>query len=998
MFLGADTWLALHDHPPSFVSHLGVAYPHVPASLVRETRATLQFRVDADAVAYFLAVPVGFAALNRTVPTSAEVREGTNGPVGTFGRDGLVSGSIDVAAGETASANVTNLTEASSSDVWVTAATRNGTLQSHVSLVDVRTRDMTPPGFLPVDVGGASAPRLFVGARSVDVASRLTEPGAAFLVVQSQETQAPTAARIRARALAGESGTCAVNATVATRVYGCGVFDLLEVTNHSAFYTVEDAPEFTSPNLLETPFRFDFRTRDATPRRRGAHPGRRAGGRLRRPRAIDQERNGPLGGGSGGAPAPTFEEVRAGVARGGLAPVASGRVDIRGASANLLGAASRALPVGAANGTVAVVRLHTETAYDLHAVFADDQNANDPGVNFNATVISLARVVTARRDGPARRRPRRRKRHVRRVHARPHRRRTREGTLRGGPRWRPAPTPFADAPTPEEVVAGTGRRRSARRGVGRICRRRFRRRPRRGSNRRRRRRESSRARRMRERWFLRRERGRVDRGGARRRRELHRDGHPRRRRLREFRRRGAAASEPRYGGEDGDGVAVPSLPSDPTVLSCACVLGFRRRGRTTCGWWRRMMGTIPRRTRRRVGTARRRLAGRIGFNARPRAKTVGVADPRAPSFVVADARAPSIAVNLTANNASFATLRVSLDEAGAAAFALRHRGRRRRESHPRRRRRARGMGPDRRAARGGAETLAPGARAGILRVDRKTESESAAGLHERVVRVRRRISTRRDGCFASPAGRGRDGRPQHAARRTSWISSPWTWNPREDRIRPRARTWATWSRRGRRRRTRRRRFGWAPDRRRRGSPSAPPRRRRAPRERDSSSPRRRTNPPPYFTSSRASWTGSSCRHRAPWTSFAPVAVILRSSSRSGARSVTASESVVGNFTCATGGAGDGADDGDGCSHARVDTPLAQGAAYVAWFVAVDASPAMNRQSSPTRVAFIAEDAVPPSSADPTARRGRPRRFQTRRATGPSTFASRSRAQVACFGW
>ena len=145
MFLGADTWLALHDHPPSFVSHLGVAYPHVPASLVRETRATLQFRVDADAVAYFLAVPVGFAALNRTVPTSAEVREGTNGPVGTFGRDGLVSGSIDVAAGETASANVTNLTEASSSDVWVTAATRNGTLQSHVSLVDVRTRDMTRP-------------------------------------------------------------------------------------------------------------------------------------------------------------------------------------------------------------------------------------------------------------------------------------------------------------------------------------------------------------------------------------------------------------------------------------------------------------------------------------------------------------------------------------------------------------------------------------------------------------------------------------------------------------------------------------------------------------------------------------------------------------------------------------------------------------------------------------------------------------------------------------
>ena len=394
MFLGADTWLALHDHPPSFVSHLGVAYPHVPASLVRETRATLQFRVDADAVAYFLAVPVGFAALNRTVPTSAEVREGTNGPVGTFGRDGLVSGSIDVAAGETASANVTNLTEASSSDVWVTAATRNGTLQSHVSLVDVRTRDMTPPGFLPVDVGGASAPRLFVGARSVDVASRLTEPGAAFLVVQSPETQAPTAARIRARALAGESGTCAVNATVATRVYGCGVFDLLEVTNHSAFYTVEDAPEFTSPNLLETPFRFDFRTRDATP-----PVGALTLGDVRED-GFDVHARSTKNGTvlwvvvPAGAPAPTFEEVRAGVARGGLAPVASGRVDIRGASANLLGAASRALPVGAANGTVAVVRLHTETAYDLHAVFADDQNANDPGVNFNATVISLARVVT----------------------------------------------------------------------------------------------------------------------------------------------------------------------------------------------------------------------------------------------------------------------------------------------------------------------------------------------------------------------------------------------------------------------------------------------------------------------------------------------------------------------------------------------------------------------------------------------------------------------------
>ena len=583
--------------------------------------------------AYFLAVPVGvdFGVVDpatgavRTVPTPAEVREGTDGPVGTFGRDGLVSGAIDVAAGETASANVTNLTEASANDVWVVAATRNGTLQSHVSLVDARTRDMTPPGFLPVDDGGASAPRLFVGARSVDVASRLTETGAAFLVAQSPETQAPTAAQIRARALAGESGTCAVNATVAEHVYGCGVFDLLEVTDHSAFYTVEDAPEFTSPNLLETAFRFDFQTRDATP-----PVGALTLGDVRED-GFDVHARSTKNGTvlwvvvPAEAPAPTFEEVRAGVARGGLAPVASGRVDRGGASANLLGAASRALAVGSANGTVAVVGLRPETAYDLHAVFADDQNANDPGVNFNATVVTLARVVTLDVDPPT----------VDDLAV--------ENVTSAGftlaltvdeparvhyvvvPRWRPAPTPLADAPTPEEVAAGTGRRRSAAAACG------FvdvapRRRPRRGSRRRRRRRESSRARRMRERRVLRRERGRVDRGGARRRRKSHRDGRARRRRRRRVgrvrrRRRGVRAEIRRRGRRRRRRSVVTVGPDGVIVRDVSLV--FARRGRTTCGWWRRMTGTIPRPTRRRVGTARRRLAGRIGSNARRARKPSG---------------------------------------------------------------------------------------------------------------------------------------------------------------------------------------------------------------------------------------------------------------------------------------------------------------------------------------------------------------------------------------
>ena len=963
MFLGADTWLALHDHPPSFVSHLGVAYPHVPASLVRETRATLQFRVDADAVAYFLAVPVGFAALNRTVPTSAEVREGTNGPIGTFGRDGLVSGSIDVAAGETASANVTNLTEASSSDVWVTAATRNGTLQSHVSLVDVRTRDMTPPGFLPVDVGGASAPRLFVGARSVDVASRLTEPGAAFLVVQSPETQAPTAARIRARALAGESGTCAVNATVATHVYGCGVFDLLEVTNHSAFYTVEDAPEFTSPNLLETPFRFDFRTRDATP-----PVGALTLGDVRED-GFDVHARSTKNGTvlwvvvPAGAPAPTFEEVRAGVARGGLAPVASGRVDIRGASANLLGAASRALPVGAANGTVAVVRLHTETAYDLHAVFADDQNANDPGVNFNATVLTLARVVTVDATPP-------------RVDDLAVENVTSEGFTLAlivdeparvhyvvVPRWRPAPTPFADAPTPEEVVAGTGRRRSAAAACGFVdvafddvraevrivvaavanpaahdgC---------------------------------------VNGGfydanadawtaGARAvgGNYTATDEFAAAANFANFD-AAAAALKPRYGGEDGDGVAVPSLPSDPTVLSCAVCPWFSPEGAYDAWVVAEDDGNDPAANASAGGNGTATSRGTNRVQRATRAKTVGVADPRAPSFVVADARAPSIAVNLTANNASFATLRVSLDEAGAAAFALRPGGVA--AANLTRADVVALAGWDPTAAPlEEAPRLAPGARAGILRVDRKTESESAAGLTNGsfgfgvgfdashavslpppdagATGAHRRGETHVVDIFAVDVEPTRGSNFSTGANVGDVVSACAT---AEDALAP---LWVG------------------------AGPSAEG----------------------VAVGAAASLAGAArarlvvaAETDEPATVFYVVArvvdgfvvptpsavdVVRAGGGDStivvafgGAFGDAASESVVGNFTCATGGAGDGADDGDGCSHARVDTPIAQGAAYVAWFVAVDASPAMNRQSSPTRVAFIAEDAVPPSSADPTA--------------------------------
>ena len=133
----------------------------------------------------------------------------------------------------------------------------------------------------------------------------------------------------------------------------------------------------------------------------------------------------------------------------------------------------------------------------------------------------------------------------------------------------------------------------------------------------------------------------------------------------------AAASEPRYGGEDGDGVAVPSLPSDPTVLSCAVCPWFSPEGAYDVWVVAEDDGNDPAANASAGGNGTATSRGTNRVQRATRAKTVGVADPRAPSFVVADARAPSIAVNLTANNASFATLRVSLDEAGAAAFALR---------------------------------------------------------------------------------------------------------------------------------------------------------------------------------------------------------------------------------------------------------------------------------------------------------------------------------------
>ena len=965
MFLGAVAWLAAYDTPPSFVSYLGVAYPHIPASLVRETHATLRVRVDADATVYFLAVPVGvdFGVVDpatgavRTVPTPAEVREGTDGPVGTFGRGGLVSGAFNVTAGVTTSANVTNLTEASSNDLWVVAATRNGTLQSHVSLLDARTRDMTPPGFLPVDDGGASAPRLFVGARSVDVASRLTETGAAFLVVQSPETQAPTAAQIRARALAGDAGTCAVNATVAGDIYGCGVFDLLEATNHSAFYTVEDAPEVGSPNLLETAFRFDFQTRDATP-----PIGALTLGDVRED-GFDVHAKSTKNGTvfwvvvPAGAPAPTFEEVSVGVASGGAAPVASGRFVVAGAAANRLGAASRALAVGSADGTVAVVGARPETAYDAHAVFADDQNANDPGENFNATVVSLLGVVTLDVDPPT-------------VAA------AVENVTSAGftlaltvdeparvhyvvvPRWRPAPTPLADAPTPEEIAAGTGRRRSAAAACGFV--------------------DVSPADVLEEvrvvvaavadpaandacvnggfydaaadAWTA----GAPVVGGnytatdARDAAAAAASG--------AFD-AAAAASSPRYGGEDGDGVAVPSLPTDPTVLLCAVCPWFSPEGAYDVWVVAEDDGNDPAGTNASAGGNGTATGGTNRGVVATRAKTVGVEDPRAPSFVAADARAPSTAANLTAENASFATLRVSLDEAGAAAFALRPGGVA--AANLTREEIAALAGWDPTAASASlaeAPPLAPGARAGILRIDRTpsnaTGFDPAFGSFgvgfdashvvslpppdARATGARGRGETHVVDLFAvdlEPT-RGSNATTRSGANVGAVVSA---WATAEDALAPL----------------------WVGD-----GPSAKG---------------------VAVGAADAAGAGAAranllvaAETDEPATVFYVVARVVEGFVeptpsaadvvRAGGGdpsivvafggalfSSAASDRVSGNFTCDGDGAG-------GCSHARSDTPLAQGVAYVAWFVAVDASPAKNARGSPTRVAFIAEDAVPPSLA------------------------------------
>ena len=57
MFAGAAAWLALFDPAPSFVSHLGVAYPDLPLDAKEETSVLLEARLDAPAVVYFLAVP-----------------------------------------------------------------------------------------------------------------------------------------------------------------------------------------------------------------------------------------------------------------------------------------------------------------------------------------------------------------------------------------------------------------------------------------------------------------------------------------------------------------------------------------------------------------------------------------------------------------------------------------------------------------------------------------------------------------------------------------------------------------------------------------------------------------------------------------------------------------------------------------------------------------------------------------------------------------------------
>jgi hypothetical protein len=404
MFAGAAAWLALFDPAPSFVSHLGVAYPDLPLDAKEETSVLLEARLDAPAVVYFLAVPgaAGYDVLvdaqtgaRRAVPTPEEIRQGTSGPAGTFGHEGLVSGSLEVpSANETRAVNVTGLADTAANDLWVVASTGNGTLQASVTLLDAHTRDRTAAAFLNVTRDGAEVrtPTVFVGPHSVDVAAATAEVGVAFCVAQAPETQTPTAAQVRARALAGENFTCVANITEPGALTGCAVTGLSEATRYAAFYTVEDAPVVGTPNLVEPARRFDFETGDATPPVGAATLANvsRDGFTLR----LDATKNGTAHFvvlDAGTTPRPTSAEVVAGVGAGRTRPVKRGAVALAGSSATVRGAASASLAVGASAGTANVTGLRSETAYDVHVAFAD---AETPHRNVAGTVTTLERITT----------------------------------------------------------------------------------------------------------------------------------------------------------------------------------------------------------------------------------------------------------------------------------------------------------------------------------------------------------------------------------------------------------------------------------------------------------------------------------------------------------------------------------------------------------------------------------------------------------------------------
>ena len=404
MFAGAAAWLALFDPAPSFVSHLGVAYPDLPLDAKEETSVLLEARLDAPAVVYFLAVPgaAGYDVLvdaqtgaRRAVPTPEEIRQGTSGPAGTFGHEGLVSGSLEVpSANETRAVNVTGLTDTAANDLWVVASTGNGTLQASVTLLDAHTRDRTAAAFLNVTRDGAEVrtPTVFVGPHSVDVAAATAEVGVAFCVAQAPETQTPTAAQVRARALAGEKFTSVANITEPGALTGCAVTGLSEATRYAAFYTVEDAPVVGTPNLVEPARRFDFETGDATPPVGAATLANvsRDGFTLR----LDATKNGTAHFvvlDAGTTPRPTSAEVVAGVGAGRTRPVKRGAVALAGSSATVRGAASASLAVGASAGTANVTGLRSETAYDVHVAFAD---AETPHRNVAGTVTTLERITT----------------------------------------------------------------------------------------------------------------------------------------------------------------------------------------------------------------------------------------------------------------------------------------------------------------------------------------------------------------------------------------------------------------------------------------------------------------------------------------------------------------------------------------------------------------------------------------------------------------------------